>query len=54
MPIDNQPTPGMKPGNYGTQPAVATVPLPLSKPKKDKLKLDKPSKNLKDIIDSIP
>ena len=54
MPIDNQPTPGMKPGNYGTQPAVATVPLPLSKPKKDKLKLDKPSKKLKDIIDIRP
>lgn len=54
MPIDNQPTPGMKPGNYGTQPAVATVPLPLSKPKKDKLKLNKPSKNLKDIIDIRP
>ena len=54
MPIDNQPTPGMKPGNYGTQPAVATVPLPLDKPKKDKLKLNKPSKKLKDIIDIRP
>ena len=55
MPIDNQPLPGMKPGgaDIGT-PAVATPPAPLKNPKKDKLKLQKPPKNLKDIIDISP
>ena len=54
MPIDNQPIPGMKPGNYGTQPGVVTPPVPLKNPKKEKLKLDKAPKKLKDIIDINP
>ena len=37
MPIDNQPIPGMKPGNYGTQPGVVTPPVPLKNPKKEKM-----------------
>ena len=39
MPIDNQPIPGMKPGNYGTKPGVVTPPVPLKNPKKEKLSL---------------
>ena len=54
MPIDNQPIPGMKPGNYGTQPGVVTPPVPLKNPKKEKMKLDKAPKKLKDIIDINP
>ena len=54
MPIDNQPIPGMKPGDNQGRPGMVTPPVPLKNPKKDKLKLDKPSKKLKDIIDISP
>ena len=56
MPINDQPVAygaGKQQGNDMGAP-VAKTPLPLNKPKKDKLKLDKPSKNLKDIIDIRP
>ena len=53
MPIGTQPFPGMKPGTDQGTPGVTTPPR-LNKPKKDTLKLDKPSKNLKDIIDIRP
>ena len=53
MPIDNQPIAGKQPGMDTGAPTVRT-PLPLSKPKKDKLKLNTPSKKLKDIIDIRP
>ena len=54
MPIDNQPLPGMKPGAETGTPMQATPPAPLKSPKKDKLKLEKPAKNLKDIIKINP
>ena len=53
MPIGTQPFPGMKPGTDQGTPGVTTPPR-LNKPKKDTLKLDKPSKKLKDIIDIRP
>lgn len=56
MPINNQPVAygAGKQQGMDTGAPVAKTPLPLDKPKKDKLKLDKPSKNLKDIIDIRP
>ena len=54
MPIDNQPLPGMKPGSDQGQPPVVTPPVPLKNPKKDKIKLNKAPKKLKDIIDISP
>jgi len=53
MPIGTQPFPGMKPGTDQGTPGVTTPPR-LNKPKKDTIKLDKPSKKLKDIIDIRP
>jgi len=55
MPIDNQPIPGQQPGTDTGTPGVRT-PAALKKPKSsDKdIKLQKPSKNLKDIIDISP
>ena len=54
MPIDNQPIAGKHPGQDVGSPGVVTPPPPLKKPSKKNLKLDKPSKNLKDIIDIRP
>lgn len=54
MPIDNQPIAGKSPGIDTGAPGVVTPPPPLKKPKKDGLKLEKPSKNLKDIVDINP
>ena len=54
MPIDNQPLPGMKPGSDQGQSTVVTPPVPLKNPKKEKMKLQTPSKKLKDIIDLQP
>ena len=54
MPIDNQPLPGMKPGQETGTPMQATPPAPLKSPKKEKMKLEKPSKKLKDIVDISP
>ena len=56
MPINDQPVAygAGKQQGMDTGAPVAKTPLPLDKPKKDKLKLDKPSKNLKDIIDIRP
>lgn len=54
MPIDNQPIAGKNPGIDTGTPGVVTPPAPLKKPKKDNLKLEKPSKNLKDIVDINP
>jgi len=54
MPIDNQPIAGKSPGIHTGAPGVVTPPPPLKKPKKDGLKLEKPSKNLKDIVDINP
>jgi len=54
MPIDNEPLPGIKPGSDQGQTTVVTPPVPLKNPSKDKLKLQKPSKKLKDIIDISP
>ena len=54
MPIDNQPLPGIKPGSDQGQTMVVTPPVPLKNPKKDKLKLNKAPKKLKDIVDINP
>ena len=54
MPIDNQPLPGIKPGSDQGQSTVVTPPVPLKNPKKDKMKLNKAPKKLKDIIDISP
>lgn len=56
MPINNQPVAygaGKQSGMDTGTPMVKT-PLPLRKAKKDKLKLDKPTKKLNDIIDVRP
>jgi len=53
MPIDNQPIPGQQPGTDTGTPGIRT-PAALKKPKQDTLKLEKPSKSLKDIIDVSP
>ena len=56
MPIDNQPIAGQQPGQDTGAPAQVTPPVPLKKPKKDELKLEKPAKGkkLKDVIDIRP
>ena len=54
MPIDNQPLPGIKPGSDIGQTMVVTPPVPLKNPNKDKLKLQKAPKKLKDIVDISP
>lgn len=56
MPIDNQPIAGQQPGQDTGAPQVVTPPAPLKSPKKDKkdIKLERPGKNLKDIIDIRP
>ena len=54
MPIDNQPLPGIKPGSDQGQTTVVTPPVPLKNPSKDKLKLQKVPKKLKDIVDISP
>ena len=55
MPIDNQNITG-KPGGDTGNPGIAIPPAPLKKPKgkKGEIKLTKPSKNLKDIVDISP
>lgn len=54
MPIDNQPIAGQQPGQDTGAPVVRT-PAPLKKPKGEKeIKLEKPTKNLKDIVDIRP
>ena len=54
MPIDNQPLPGMKPGSDQGQSTVVTPPVPLKNPSKEKMKLQKAPKKLKDIVDISP
>ena len=56
MPIDNQPIAGKNPGIDTGAPAQVTPPVPLKKPKKDELKLEKPAKGkkLNDVINIRP
>lgn len=56
MPIDNQPIAGKNPGIDTGAPAQVTPPVPLKKPKKDELKLEKPAKGkkLNDIVKIRP
>lgn len=56
MPIDNQPIAGKSPGIDTGTPGIVTPPVPLKKPKKDEIKLEKPAKGkkLKDVIDLRP
>ncbi len=42
MPIDNQPIAGKSPGTDVGAPGIVTPPVPLKKPKKDEVKLQKP------------
>ena len=56
MPIDNQPIAGKSPGTDVGAPGIVTPPVPLKKPKKDEVKLEKPAKGkkLKDVINIRP
>ena len=56
MPIDNQPIAGQQPGIHTGEPMQVTPPVPLKKPKKDELKLEKPAKGkkLNDVINVRP
>ena len=56
MPIDNQPVAGKMPGYHTGEPMQVTPPVPLKKPKKDELKLEKPAKGkkLNDVINVRP
>ena len=56
MPIDNQPIAGKMPGVHTGEPMQVTPPVPLKKPKKDELKLEKPAKGkkLNDVINVRP
>ena len=56
MPIDNQPIAGKSPGIDTGTPGIVTPPVPLKKPKKDEIKLEKPAKGkkLKDVINIRP
>lgn len=56
MPIDNQPIAGKSPGTDVGAPGIVTPPVPLKKPKKDEIKLEKPAKGkkLKDVVNIRP